>query len=51
MLMSEVVDKAAPETSNSEAAATPSVEVYAVYGVEPEIRLTPWPSTRARRSP
>ena len=38
MLMSEVVDKVAPETSNSEPAATPSVEVYAVYGVEPEIQ-------------
>src|ERR1700704_594506 len=38
MLMSEVVDKVAPETSNAEPAATPSVEVYAVYGVEPEIQ-------------
>ena len=37
MLMSEVVDKPA-ETPNSEPAAAPSVEVYAVYGVEPEIQ-------------
>src|ERR1700680_233781 len=38
MLMSEVVDKPASESSNSEPAAAPSVEVYAVYGVEPEIQ-------------
>ena len=38
MLMSEVVDKVAPENSNSEPAAAPSVEVYAIYGVEPEIQ-------------
>ncbi len=37
MLMSEVVDKPA-ENPNSEPAAPPSVEVYAVYGVEPEIQ-------------
>jgi thymidylate synthase ThyX len=35
--MSEVVDKPA-ESANPEPAATPSVEVYAVYGVEPEIQ-------------
>jgi thymidylate synthase ThyX len=35
--MSEVVDKPA-ESANSEPAAAPSVEVYAVYGVEPEIQ-------------
>src|SRR3984893_5757387 len=38
MLMSEVVDKVAPENSNSESAAAPSVEVYAIYGVEPEVQ-------------
>jgi thymidylate synthase ThyX len=38
MLMSEVVDKVAPENSNSEPAAAPPVEVYAIYGVEPEIQ-------------
>ncbi len=37
MLMSEVVDKPA-ESPNTELAAAPSVEVYAVYGVEPEIQ-------------
>src|SRR5438128_10300563 len=37
MPMSEVVDKPA-ESANSEPTATPSVEVYAVYGVEPEIQ-------------
>src|SRR6266436_3030218 len=37
MPMSEVVDKPA-ESPNSEPAAAPSVEVYAVYGVEPEIQ-------------
>jgi thymidylate synthase ThyX len=37
MLMSEVVDKPG-ETPNSEPAAAPSVDVYAVYGVEPEIQ-------------
>ena len=37
MLMSEVVDKPA-ETPSSEPAAAPSVDVYAVYGVEPEIQ-------------
>src|SRR5713101_817924 len=38
MLMPEVVDKPASENSNSEPAGTPSAEVYAVYGVEPEIQ-------------
>jgi thymidylate synthase ThyX len=40
MLMSEVVDKPASESSNSgpSSGAAPSVEVYAVYGVEPEIQ-------------
>ena len=37
MLMSEVVDTPA-ENSSSEPPPTPSVEVYAVYGVEPEIQ-------------
>ncbi len=35
--MSDVVDKPA-ESPNCEPAAAPSVEVYAVYGVEPEIQ-------------
>jgi thymidylate synthase ThyX len=38
MLMSEVVDKPASESSNSVPDDAPSVEVYAVYGVEPEIQ-------------
>ena len=38
MLMSEVVEKPATESSNSTPSAVPSVEVYAVYGVEPEIQ-------------
>ena len=38
MLMSEVVEKIVPRSSNSEPASVPSVEVYAVYGVEPEIQ-------------
>jgi len=38
MLMSEVVDKPASASSNSAPSAAPSVEVYAVYGVEPEIQ-------------
>ncbi len=38
MLMSEVVEKPATETSTSTPSAAPSVEVYAVYGVEPEIQ-------------
>ena len=38
MLMSEVVDKPASDRSNSEPASAPLVEVYAVYGVEPEIQ-------------
>jgi thymidylate synthase ThyX len=38
MPMSEVVDKPATENSNSEPSSAPSVEVYAVYGVEPEIQ-------------
>src|SRR6202049_236695 len=38
MLMSEVVDKPASENSNSVPSDAPSVEVYAVYGVEPEIQ-------------
>ena len=37
MLMSEVADKPT-EIPKSEPAAAPSVEVYAVYGVEPEIQ-------------
>jgi len=37
MPMSEVADKPA-EIQNSESSAAPSVEVYAVYGVEPEIQ-------------
>src|SRR5579862_7006562 len=36
MLMSEVVEK--PVSENSAANETPSAEVYAVYGVEPEIQ-------------
>ena len=35
--MPEVMEKTVAESSNSEP-ATPSVEVYAVYGVEPEIQ-------------
>ena len=38
MIMSGVVEKPATENSNSEPAPAPSVEVYAVYGVEPEIQ-------------
>ncbi len=38
MLMSEVVDKPASESSNSAPNDAPSVDVYAVYGVEPEIQ-------------
>ena len=38
MLMSEVVEKPVSETSNSAPGDAPSVEVYAVYGVEPEIQ-------------
>jgi thymidylate synthase ThyX len=40
MLMSEVVDKPASESAGTESSssAAPSVEVYAVYGVEPEIQ-------------
>src|SRR5450631_1637788 len=40
MLMSEVVDKPASESAGtgSSSSASPSVEVYAVYGVEPEIQ-------------
>src|SRR5450432_1583792 len=40
MLMSEVVNKPVSESSNSgsDSSDTPSVEVYAVYGVEPEIQ-------------
>src|ERR1700738_2369252 len=38
MLMSEVVDKPGAEASSSELPTAPSVEVYAVYGVEPEIQ-------------
>lgn len=38
MLMSEVVDKPASESANSTPAEAPAVEVYAVYGVEPEIQ-------------
>jgi thymidylate synthase ThyX len=37
MLMSEVIEKTASESPASEP-ATPAVEVYAVYGVEPEIQ-------------
>ena len=40
MLMSEVVEKPASESANLEPSpsAAPTVEVYAVYGVEPEIQ-------------
>jgi thymidylate synthase ThyX len=38
MLMSEVVEKPVSESSNSGPSDAPSVEVYAVYGVEPEIQ-------------
>jgi thymidylate synthase ThyX len=40
MLMSEVVEKPASENANAgfSSSAAPSVEVYAVYGVEPEIQ-------------
>ena len=38
MLMSEVVEKPVSESSNSAPSDAPSVEVYAVYGVEPEIQ-------------
>ncbi len=38
MLMSEVVEKPVSESSNSAPGDPPSVEVYAVYGVEPEIQ-------------
>jgi thymidylate synthase ThyX len=38
MVMSEVAEKPAAESANSEPNAAPSVEVYAVYGVEPEIQ-------------
>src|SRR5450432_3900997 len=40
MLMSEVVDKPASESAGTEpsSSAASSVEVYAVYGVEPEIQ-------------
>src|SRR5437763_3057783 len=37
MLMSDVIDKVRAESSNVGSDATPSAEVYAVYGVEPEI--------------
>ena len=38
MLMSDVIDKARAESSNVGSDGTPSAEVYAVYGVEPEIQ-------------
>src|SRR4249920_3083672 len=38
MLMSEVVEKPASEASSSVPPDTPAVEVYAVYGVEPEVQ-------------
>src|SRR6266705_5815829 len=38
MLMSEVVEKPASESSNSASSDAPSVEVFAVYGVEPEVQ-------------
>jgi len=38
MLMSEVIDKPGPDNSESGSTGAPSVEVYAVYGVEPEIQ-------------
>ena len=38
MLMSEVIDKPVSESSDSAPSEAPSVEVYAVYGVEPEIQ-------------
>jgi thymidylate synthase ThyX len=38
MLMSEVIEKPVSKSSNSAPSDAPSVEVYAVYGVEPEIQ-------------
>ena len=38
MLMSEVIDKPVSESSDSAPSEASSVEVYAVYGVEPEIQ-------------
>ena len=38
MIMSEVVEKPATENSTPNPRAAPSVDVYAVYGVEPEIQ-------------
>jgi thymidylate synthase ThyX len=38
MLMSEAVEKPVSENANSAPAEAPAVEVYAVYGVEPEIQ-------------
>jgi thymidylate synthase ThyX len=38
MLMSDVIEKPVSENSNSVPSDAPSVEVYAVYGVEPEIQ-------------
>src|SRR5258707_4262332 len=38
MLIPEFVDNPASETSTSDPAGTPSAEVYAVYGVEPEVQ-------------
>jgi len=38
MLMPEVVEKPVSESSNSAPSDAPSVEVYAVYGIEPEIQ-------------
>src|SRR6201984_3595201 len=38
MLMPEVVEKPVSESPNSVPSDAPSVEVYAVYGVEPEIQ-------------
>src|ERR1700747_2889223 len=38
MLMPEVVEKPVSESPNSVPSDAPSVEVYAVYGIEPEIQ-------------
>jgi hypothetical protein len=38
MLMSEGIETPVSENSNSVPRDAPSVEVYAVYGVEPEIQ-------------
>src|SRR6185312_6953038 len=38
MLMSEVVEKPVSENAKPEPSAAPAVEVFAVFGVEPEIQ-------------